>query len=185
MLGNVAESLEIGDLPIVPADMRAATIFAKMRSTIRKVKLRGRWQATPGSGWETLWRLVHINKTALIVQTMLAMASAGLFYGPAFFLQRLVKLMETRRDDLSWGYVYCAGLFGVNALMYLSESMAKFEVKGSLSLSLWPTLVYLDDGNTVSDEDTAKFDSLRQVLGQERCCYWSGRVRTLHTEHRR
>ncbi len=123
MLGNNAESMEIGDLPIVPADMRSATIYAKMRSVIRKVKLRGRWEVTPGSGWETLWRLAVINKTALIVQTVLAIISAMLFYGPAFFLQRLVKFMESRPDDLSWGYVYCAGLFGVNAVMYLRTSL--------------------------------------------------------------
>jgi hypothetical protein len=44
-----------------------------------------------------------------------------LFYGPAFFLQILVKLLESEPEDLSWGFVYCAGLFGINAVMYLSK----------------------------------------------------------------
>src|ERR1700761_6341274 len=102
MLGNTSESLEIGDLPIVPANMRSTTIFSRMRHVVKTVKLKGKWKTTPGSGWETLWRLFIINRTALFVQTCLAGTSALLFYGPAFFLQQLVKFLEGEPEDLSW-----------------------------------------------------------------------------------
>ena len=120
MLGNTSESLEIGDLPIVDASMRAATNFSRMRRIIKNIKWRGFWKPTPGSGWETLWRLYVINKVELWTQIALAVVSAMLFYGPAYFLQLLIKFLESESEDPSWGFVYCAGLFGINTLTFIS-----------------------------------------------------------------
>ncbi|KAI0683866.1 ATP-binding cassette transporter [Cytidiella melzeri] len=120
MLGYTSESLEIADLPIVPANMRATTIYATMRTAMRKFKI-GRWVPTPGSGWELGYRLLRNNGSVLILLISLAAVSAVLFYTPALFLQRIVAYLETdpERKERGWGWVYCAGLFFSNTIVQL------------------------------------------------------------------
>ncbi|KAI0312306.1 multidrug resistance-associated ABC transporter [Amylostereum chailletii] len=123
MLGNTAESLDIGDLPIVPADMRATDIFQKMRTTMRTINVKRFmfWKVAPGSGWELACRLLSANKLTFIVQMVLAASGAFLYYGPPWFLRRLVEYLEEDpdRDDRSWGWVYCIGLFASTAAIHL------------------------------------------------------------------
>lgn len=124
LLGYTSESLEIGDLPILPADMRATYIFATMRVAMRKWQLQiGTWRPRPGSGWQLVYRLVRNNLTALTVLLLLAAVSAVLFYAPAFFLQHVVAYLEAdpERKDRGWGWVSCAGLFFSNAVCHLSK----------------------------------------------------------------
>lgn len=125
MLGYTAASVEIGDLPIVPANMRATAIFARMKAATKHVKLRGRWRPKRGSGWELAYRLLRVNALAFSVQIALAAVSACLFYSPALFLKLLVAYLETdpERKATGWGWVYCAGLFTVNAICYLRTSV--------------------------------------------------------------
>ena len=130
MLGNTAESLEIGDLPIVSADMRAATIFATMRAAMRRWKLRvGSWRPAPGSGIELAYRILRVNTPTLVLIVMLAAVSATMFYLPAFFLRRVVYYLEvdSARENRAWGFVYCAGLFVSNAATQICESPPRFE----------------------------------------------------------
>ncbi|KAI0338006.1 ATP-binding cassette transporter [Trametopsis cervina] len=122
MLGNTSESLEIGDLPIVPGNMRATMIYATMRAAMRKWKLRiGSWTPKAGSGWQLGYRLLRNNGAVLALVIALASVSAVLFYTPALFLQRVVAYLEAdpERKDRGWGWVYCAGLFFSNALTQL------------------------------------------------------------------
>ena len=128
MLGYTAISLEIGDLPIVPANMRATTIFARMKHAVRTVKLSGRWKPKPGSGAELAYRLLRVNGLAMVVQICLATVTAMLFYAPAFFLNRLVEYLESdpERQYPGWGWVYCIGLFGVNAFNYMCTFLSFF-----------------------------------------------------------
>lgn len=120
MLGYTSESLEIGDLPIVPSDMRSTTIYANIRTAMRRIKLPRNWHPEPGSGWALLYRLMHVNAGMLLVEVLLASVSAVLFYSPALFLQRLVRFLELGPDqDRRWGWFYCAGLFASNAITYL------------------------------------------------------------------
>jgi hypothetical protein len=140
MLGATAESLEIGDLPIVTANMRATILYHRMRIAMRRVKLRPltflpaflfgtrrgwQWRPKPGSGWTLMYRLMRVNAVALTAQISLATVSAFLFYAPAYFLQRLVKFLEVNKSgavkDIRWGWVYCAGLFLSNAISFLSK----------------------------------------------------------------
>jgi hypothetical protein len=124
MLGYTSESLEIGDLPIVPANMRATMIYASMRAAMRKFKLRlGSWSPKPGTGWQLGYRMLRNNLSVLGLALSLAAVSAVLFYTPALFLQRIVAYLEAdpERKDRGWGWVYCAGLFFSNAIMQLSE----------------------------------------------------------------
>ncbi|KAG6854494.1 hypothetical protein C0991_006096 [Blastosporella zonata] len=120
-LGNVATSLETGDLPIVPGDMRATFNYAKMKRGMRDIRLRiGKWKPQPGSGWNMGWRLLRLNVAVISLMLLLAAISAVLFYAPALFLQRLVKHLEVdvERKDMGWGWVYVIGLFASNAITY-------------------------------------------------------------------
>jgi hypothetical protein len=124
MLGNVADSLDIGDLPIVPADMRATLNYAAMKRAVREVKLRiGSWSPKPGSGWSLSYRLTKLNAVPLTLELFLASVAAILFYTPAIFLQRLVAYLEvdSGRTNMGWGWVYVFGLFMSNTVTYLSE----------------------------------------------------------------
>lgn len=126
MLGNTSESLEIGDLPITPADMRATYVFATMRAGIRKWKLRiGSWRPTPGSGFEIGYSMVRVNSGALFLVVILASVSAVLFYAPAFFLRKVVAYLEADPDrtDRSWGWTWCIALVLSNVVSQLSKTI--------------------------------------------------------------
>lgn len=121
-LGNVAESLETGDLPIVPADIRATSNYAIMRSAIHKFNLRiFRWTPTLGSGWALGYRLIRVNTAGFLTQAALASVAAGLFYVPPFFLSRVVAYLEAdpERKDMRWGLFYTAALFGSSVFLYI------------------------------------------------------------------
>ncbi|KAJ7319100.1 multidrug resistance-associated ABC transporter [Mycena albidolilacea] len=122
MLGNTAESLDIGDLPIVPANMRSTYSYASMKSATRYIKLRiGSWKPTPGSGASLAYRLLRVNFWALFAQFMLAATSAILFYAPPLFLRMLLAYLERdpSREDTSWGWVWVFSLFTTNVISYL------------------------------------------------------------------
>ncbi|RDB27902.1 ATP-dependent bile acid permease [Hypsizygus marmoreus] len=121
-LGNLATSMETGDLPIVPADMRATYNYAKMKRGMRDIKLRiGKWSPRPGSGWSLGWRLLRLNAFVISLMLCLAAVAACLFYTPPLFLQQFVAYLEVdnARDNMGWGWVYVLGLFGSNAVTYL------------------------------------------------------------------
>lgn len=125
MLGNTAESLEIGDLPIVPADMRATAIYTSMRAAMRRWKLQvWSWTPRPGSGIELGYRLIRVNAAPMTMVITLAVACAVLFYAPAFFLKRVVQYLEvdTARDFRGWGFVFCVALFASHASSQLGTS---------------------------------------------------------------
>ncbi|KAK7047463.1 hypothetical protein VNI00_006694 [Paramarasmius palmivorus] len=122
MLGNIAESLEIGDLPIVPTEMRSVMNFKLMRQTLKDFKLRIRsWSAKTGSGWNVAYQMLRVNTRALAIQFWITVFSALLFYLPPFFLQLLVKYLESDPDrrDRGWGWVYVFGIIMSNLITYL------------------------------------------------------------------
>ncbi|KZP24950.1 multidrug resistance-associated ABC transporter [Athelia psychrophila] len=125
MLGHVSSSLEIGDLPILPGDMRASNAYAKMKHAL--------WLSPPphasshkgdkkkSGGWALGWTILRLNAIGFAALTLLAGVSAVLFYAPAFFLQKLVQYIQDdpERVDRRWGWVYVVGLFGVNAIGHI------------------------------------------------------------------
>ncbi|PSR83532.1 hypothetical protein PHLCEN_2v5686 [Hermanssonia centrifuga] len=113
-LANTCASFELGDLPIVPGDIRAIALFAGMRTAMRKWRLRiGSWQPKPGSGWELAYILIRANTSVLCSVVGLTMVSSVLFYAPAFFMRGLVRYLEAdpERTNWGWGWMYCAGMF--------------------------------------------------------------------------
>lgn len=121
-LGNVAESLDIGDLPVVPGDTRATYNFSRMRQAMRSIRLSPRsWRFKPGSGWQTAYQLVRVNATVLLIEILLAALSAVFCYVPTIFLQRLIHYFEAdpTRQDTSWGWAYVFGMIGSNIINHL------------------------------------------------------------------
>lgn len=102
-LGHTSESLEVRDLPIVPASYRASNHFANMRKATledeekkaaeaeerrfsgHKRKTKRFWQKE-GSGFPLLMRLFRINKRNISVQIILATVTAVSYYFPAWFV---------------------------------------------------------------------------------------------------
>lgn len=127
MLGRASTSLEIVDLPIVPADMRATSLFTSMKRALslpaplpslhRLLKVR------KGSGWELLWRLARLNKAVFSAEILLAALSAVLYYGPVFFVQKLLKYLENDqgRDDRRWGWFWVWALFATTFFSHLGS----------------------------------------------------------------
>ncbi|KAF9023271.1 ATP-binding cassette transporter [Hymenopellis radicata] len=119
---NIAERLEIGDLPIVPSSMRATTNYANMKRTFRTTTLKiGSWAPKPGSGWNIAYRLIRLNVVTVTAQVLMASSNACLYYAPPFFLRKLISYLETdpERQNPGWGWVYVVGIFGSNAISYL------------------------------------------------------------------
>ena len=124
-LGNIAESLDIGDLPIVPRSMRATHNYAQMRKALRRVGLKiFSWSPKPGAGWHLIWRLIRLNYAMLILTLSLAAIAAALFYTPALFLRKFVQYLEVdqNRENKGWGWVYVVGLFVANILVFFRKS---------------------------------------------------------------
>jgi prepilin signal peptidase PulO-like enzyme (type II secretory pathway) len=68
MLGYHATSMEIRDLPILTANLRAPYIYSTMRSVMRRVKLARRWSGKPGYVWASTRLPSHANfKTGLVM----------------------------------------------------------------------------------------------------------------------
>ncbi|KAF8154768.1 multidrug resistance-associated ABC transporter [Crassisporium funariophilum] len=121
-LGNLAASLDIGDLPIVPANMRAVYNYTAMKKAMREIKFHiFSWKPAPGTGWQLAWRMLRLNYVPFIAEFFLAAVSAVLFYSPALFLRMLVAYLEVdrNRENKGWGWVYVIGLFATNAISFL------------------------------------------------------------------
>ncbi|KAH9018832.1 ATP-binding cassette transporter [Lactarius hengduanensis] len=171
MLGNTAESLDIGDLPIVPGAMRATYLFRSMRSTLSTIRLRQflLWDIRPGSGWELAYRLARVNRMTVALQMTLASIGAILFYVPPFFLQQLVTYLETdpERHDRSWGWFYSFGIFVGTASIYLvngqmwsiSSTTLQVSIRVQLNSILFAkTLVRKDVASSSSPSDNKAKD---------------------------
>lgn len=135
MLGNTAESLDIGDLPIIPGKMRATYLFRSMRCTLSNTRLKRffLWDIRPGGGWELAYRLARVNRAAFATQMILASLGAVFYYAPPYFLQQLVRYLETdpERHDRSWGWFYSFGMFVGTASIHLSVYPLCLSVSGN------------------------------------------------------
>ena len=178
MLGYASESLEIGDLPILPGDHRATYLFRKMKEALRKYKIKS---AKPGSGLQLAWRVFCVNAKLFSMVGGLVSISALLYYVPALFLREFVHYLETDpdRSDPAWGWFYCAGLFGFNALAFLftnqmwslSTTSLQVAIKVQLNSILFSkTLVRKDVASSApskSDKDDGDKSSTKSKKAKE------------------
>ena len=130
MLGKTVESIEIGDLPILTADMRATVLYASMRSAMKRWTLRiGSWAPKRGSGIALGYRLLRANAGSLALVVILSISVSGLFYLPYFFVQRVVHYLEVdpSREHPEWGYLFAVALlfagFAVHLRQWASSSV--------------------------------------------------------------
>ena len=118
-LGNLAQSLDIGDLPILPAGNRASVNYTKMRNAIHNFRISFfGWKPTPGSGWQIVLRLARLNWIIFTTEALLSAVVATAYYSPYLFLQQLIKYLEVdpTREHMQWGLVYVVGIFLSNAI---------------------------------------------------------------------
>ena len=134
-LGNIAESFDVGDLPIVPASMRATYNYARMRKALREIKLKiFSWSPAPGTGWNLIWRLIRLNYAILLVVLSLVAISTALSFAPAFFMRKFVQYLEVdrNREDKEWGWFYVVGLFVANVLAFLRKFFSKKKIHADI-----------------------------------------------------
>ncbi|KAG2343136.1 multidrug resistance-associated ABC transporter [Suillus weaverae] len=155
-------SVEIGDLPILPAKMRATYQFFRMRMNLRANPLK--------PGWDLAWRLISVNKLAFLAEIILAAAAAPMWFGSPFFVRKLIAYLEEDPDrlDKGWGWVYAFGQFAsivivtqLNSQMwYLATSVIQIRLRMQLNTMLFAkTLVRKDvvsSSASASDEKNDK-----------------------------
>ncbi|OCB86633.1 multidrug resistance-associated ABC transporter [Sanghuangporus baumii] len=167
-LGYSSEALAITDLPILPGEIRASTIFAHMKATCRKYRLR---HARPGSGWQLAYQLLRANGKGFVLFISGVLVISVLFYGPMLFMQRLVAYLESDLEerDPAWGWIYGVGLFMSSIVLALvieqiwSLALTNLQVKIRMQLNTLlfaKTLVRKDVTSVVvSSEKATKSDS--------------------------
>lgn len=121
MLGNAAASLEIGDLPILTADMRATFQYAAMRRAV----LTWRPTSRDGSGTALAYQLLRVNGAALGALVLLSVAAGLSFYLPPFFMSRVLQHLEAdpHRENTGWGWVWVVCLFSSNFALFTRTSL--------------------------------------------------------------
>ncbi|KAF7343129.1 ATP-dependent bile acid permease [Mycena venus] len=122
MLGNTAESLEIGDLPILTVDMRSTFHYASMKRALRDLRLSiWSWRPHIGSGATLAYQLCRVNDAGLVTLTTLSFVVGSLFYIPPYFMSRVLSYLENDplREHTEWGWVWVICLFSSNFLLFV------------------------------------------------------------------
>ncbi|KIJ61824.1 hypothetical protein HYDPIDRAFT_95629 [Hydnomerulius pinastri MD-312] len=171
-LGQNAAALEIGDLPVLPAKMRATYQFVNMRNILRSKPLQ--------PGWDLAWRLFRANWIALSTELLLSVVIAPLWYASPFFLKKLIAYLESdpHRENRVWGWVFAAAQLVSTAVVYLvsaqvftlAQATIQVRVRTQLNTALFAkTLVRKDvvsASGVISDKDTSK-SKTKPVNGEE------------------
>jgi hypothetical protein len=131
--GKTATSFNIWDLPVMRRNMRALYSFKHMRAIYgdtrklrRKSARRGMvgWADGLPPGYSLLAKVFLANTPLFIALTVLATVTAGMYYIPAIFLREFIAYLEDNpgpdRENQRYGWIWIAGLFGSNAIMYLT-----------------------------------------------------------------
>ncbi|KAJ7147015.1 multidrug resistance-associated ABC transporter, partial [Mycena epipterygia] len=124
MLGNTAASLEIGDLPILTADLRATFQYTSMKRGLRNLKLSiGSWRPKIGGGATLAYQLARVNQSGLVPLFLLSVVAGVCFYMPPFFLSQVLRYLENdpNREHTGWGWVWVMALFASNVTMFLGQ----------------------------------------------------------------
>ncbi|KAL5480838.1 hypothetical protein ACEPAI_9778 [Sanghuangporus weigelae] len=174
-LGYSSEALAITDLPILPGEMRASTIFARMKAACRKYRLR---HARPGSGWQLAYQLLRANEKGFALFVSGVLVISVLFYGPMLFMQKLVAYLESDLEerDPTWGWVYGVGLFMSSIVLAIvieqiwSLALTNLQVKIRMQLNTLlfaKTLVRKDVTSTVVSSDKATKSSSKASVEED------------------
>jgi hypothetical protein len=171
-----SDSVEIGDLPILPATMRATYQFCKMRTNLRANPLK--------PGWDLAWRLISINKLAFSVEVILAVSAAPMWFASPFFVRKLIAYLEGDPDrlDRGWGWVYALGQFA--SLIFVTQrklfygNIIYLDVN-QCAISQQSNVVLRNNYYSDSLAYTAQHHTLREDSSTEGCgvLFWCPSVR--------
>ncbi|KAJ7666515.1 P-loop containing nucleoside triphosphate hydrolase protein [Mycena rosella] len=131
-------SLEIGDLPLMPAQLRATVNYDALKKAVRERNLSfWSWRPRPGSGATLAYQLFHSNLLGITAEAALTVLAALLYYTPPICLNKLIQYLEgdPNRDDTAWGWFWVAALFAANAVSSLgvaAERHILYIVRGQL-----------------------------------------------------
>ncbi|KAJ7110239.1 multidrug resistance-associated ABC transporter [Mycena crocata] len=165
------ESLEIGDLPILPVDMRATFHYAGMTRIVRTVALKiRRWRPSVGSGAALAYQLTRANRAGLVPLVLLSLLSGGCFYLPPFFMSRVLAHLESdpEREHTAWGLVWVLSLFVSNVFLFtvtgqvwsLSTATMQARIRMQLNTILFAkTLVRKDIASSAASSAAATSSS--------------------------
>ncbi|KAK4686614.1 hypothetical protein P7C73_g3512, partial [Tremellales sp. Uapishka_1] len=119
--GHEMETMEVWDLPVLAAPMRALTAYKK----VKKVYGNPRHRLGKMEGYNLLWKLAKVNAGMLWAQTILAAITAFGYYLPPYLLQNFIYYLETdpTRSHPAWGWFLAFALFFSNAVMNIAQGI--------------------------------------------------------------
>ncbi|KAF7727026.1 hypothetical protein EC973_008140, partial [Apophysomyces ossiformis] len=152
-------------LPNLPATFRASNLLIILDNYRSK---------------SLLVRLFMADRTGVIIQVILALTTASLFYGPAFFVNLFLRFMQSIEDDpasapLDRGLLLVCGLgvamvvvelFLNQLLYYVSSYQAR--VKALLDIEIYrKTLRRLDTAKKEEDKDKASAGTVMNLISTD------------------
>ncbi|KAJ7477234.1 multidrug resistance-associated ABC transporter [Mycena galericulata] len=171
MLGNTADSLEIGDLPIVPGELRAAGNYSTLRKAVRDRKLSfWSWKPRPGSGAALAYQVFHANFVGFTLEATLSACAALLYYTPPLCLNKLISYLEgdPNREDMAWGWFWVVALFTTNAISSLVRGQLWSLCSTSVKMQIRMQLNALLFAKTLVRKDVASFAASSASNGDEK-----------------
>lgn len=114
---KVNDSMDVWDLPILPAHLRALVNYLVFKKEYGHPTNRlGKWE-----GYNLLWKLAKVNKGLLIAQATLAAVTGVLYYAPHLLLKYFLTYLENdpHRTNPAWGWVFALGILVSNLFIYL------------------------------------------------------------------
>ncbi|KAF7354869.1 Multidrug resistance-associated ABC transporter [Mycena sanguinolenta] len=160
LLGARLEDLEIADLPVVPASLRATVNYEMIKKMVQRQKLAFRfWEARTGSGATLAYQIFHANFYGITAQAALSAAAALLYYIPPFCLSRLISYLEgdPNRNDKAWGWFWVAALFATSAVSNLVRGQLWSLCTTTVKLQMVTQLNALLLAKTLVRRDVASF----------------------------
>ncbi|GMK55034.1 hypothetical protein CspeluHIS016_0200900 [Cutaneotrichosporon spelunceum] len=136
---KVNDSMDVWDLPILPADQRALPNYIKFKAAYGKHSQRlGKWE-----GYNLLWQLAKVNKWLLIAQAGLSAVTGVLYYAPHVLLKFFLTYLENdpSRNSPGWGWLFALGILVSNVAVFLiagiiwSISSVNLQVRFRLQLN--------------------------------------------------
>ncbi|KAJ7638358.1 multidrug resistance-associated ABC transporter [Roridomyces roridus] len=166
-LGNVTQSVEIADLPIIPVELRAVTNYDTLKRTLRDTKLTfWSWKPRPGSGATLAYQLLCANFFPLAAEAALTVCVALLTYAPPACLNQLVRYLESdpTREDTSRGWFWVIVLFTANTALSLARGQLWSLCSTNIKMQIRNQLNGVLFAKTLVKKDRREFSSKAQIM---------------------
>ncbi|ORX49051.1 hypothetical protein DM01DRAFT_1309068 [Hesseltinella vesiculosa] len=143
------KTLTNDDLPVLPPEIRAAYLF----------EVFGRHRSS-----SLLYRIYRTNRSSIWLQAFYVTFASVIYYGPAFFMNRLLYLIQDISHGLPAETAYRQGLliivglglttigiaFVIGRLWYYAECSMKVRVKGMLNMEIYQKTMHRMDMHIVA-----------------------------------